>query len=115
VTKTADDLVKRVMQKLTNLPPGEDPSAEDNQFITESWKSINENLRSPIIKISFWTFDAIPPHVFEPLCQYVKEMLWEEYHGARDNNTAICEAALNKVRMAVAMPYMGGTQQAEYF
>jgi hypothetical protein len=115
MAKTSQELVTRVMQKLTSLPPGEDPSAEDDYFVTEAWKSINDNLRSPTIKISSWTFDSIPNNVFEPVCQYVKEMLWEEYHGARDNNTAICEQALMKLRMTVATPYMGSKQTSDYY
>lgn len=113
--KTADDLVTRVMQKLTSLPPGEDPSAEDNQFITNSWQSINEYLRAPAVKISSWTFNSIPEVVFEPLCDYVTERLWQEYHGKRPDNAAIVKAAEVDLRNAVALPYTGSVQKAEYF
>lgn len=113
MAKTSQEMVTRVMQKLTNLPPGEDPSAEDDQFITESWKTINSNLRKR--KISFWTFDSIPEEVFEPLCEYVKEYIWQEYHGARDGNAAIIAAAERPLRAAVSRNYMGNRVKATYF
>lgn len=113
MAKTAQELVTRVMQKLTNLPPGEDPSAEDDAFITGVWKTINDELRSR--KVSSWTFDAIPNEAFESIAQYVKERVWEEYHGARDGNSEIVEAALRAVRRVTAARYMGSVQQATYY
>lgn len=113
MAKTADNLVTRVMQKLTNLPPGEDPSAEDNQFITESWKSINDNLR--VMKVSGWTFDSIPDHVFEPLAEYVKEYLWQEYHGRREGNSEYVAAAMRRVKASVSPRYMGNAVEASYY
>ena len=114
MAKTSQQLVTRVMQKLVSLPPGDDPDAEDDAFVTEAWKSINENLRSPTIKISTWTYDSIPDNVFEPLAEYVKEYLWQEYKGPRQGNAAIVQAALIPVRQAVAMAYTGSAAQAEY-
>ena len=115
MAKTSQQLVTRVMQKLVSLPPGDDPAAEDDAFVTEAWKSINENLRSPTIKISTWTYDSIPDNVFEPLAEYVKEYLWQEYKGDRQNNKAFVDSALVSLRNAVAMPYTGSTAQTEYF
>ena len=115
MAKTSQQLVTRVLQKLTQLQPGEDPNAEDDSFVTDAWKSINENLRSPTIKVSTWTYDSIPDNVFEPLVEYVKEYLWQEYKGDRPNNKQFIDAALVGLRNAVAMPYTGSTAQTEYF
>ena len=114
MAKSSQDLVTRVMQKLTQIQPGEAPSAEDDSFVTDAWKSINENLRSPTIKVSTWTYDSIPDNVFEPLVEYVKEYLWQEYKGDRQNNKAFVDSALVSLRNAVAMAYTGSTAQAEY-
>lgn len=113
MAKTSQELVTRVMQKLTTLPPGEDPSAEDDNFITESWKTINANLRER--KVSSWTYDSIPEEVFEPLAEYVKEYLWQEFKGPRDGNIKYVEMAERAVRAAVSRGYMGARQKAFYY
>lgn len=113
MAKTSQDLVTRVMQKLTMLSPGEDPSAEDDAFITEAWKTINANLRKR--KVSSWTYDSIPDEVFEPLAEYVKEYLWQEYHGKRDGNGQYVKAAERDVRAAVSLRYMGNPVKALYY
>jgi hypothetical protein len=109
--KTTQDLVTRVLQKLITLQPGEDPSAEDDAFVTDAWSTINANLRK--LKLSYWPDNFIPDEVFEPLANYLKEYLWEEYKGPRDNNAAIVEQARVPLIAAVGMPYVGSVQAAE--
>jgi hypothetical protein len=113
MAKTSQELVTRVMQKLTSLPPGEDPSAEDDQFITESWKTINAKLRRR--KVSSFTYNSIPDEVFESLVDYVKETLWEEYHGKRDGNAQFVRMAERELRADVALKYMGNPVKALYY
>lgn len=112
-TKTAQDLVTRVLQKLTQLQPGEDPNAEDDAFVTDAWENINDNLRK--LKVVSFTNNAIPSEVFEPLAEYVKEYLWQEYKGARENNAEIIARALRAVRAATASRYMGNPVKADYY
>lgn len=113
MAKTTQELVTRVLQKLVSLQPGEDPNAEDDAFITDAWETINANLRKR--KVSTWTDNSIPDDVFEPLCEYVKEYLWQEYKGKRDANAQIVEVARVSLIAAVAQPYTGSTQSTEAF
>lgn len=115
MSKTTQQLVTRVLQKLTQLQPGEDASADDLSFLTDTWATINANLQAPTMKVSTWVDNAIPERVFEPLAEYVKEYVWQEYKGDRPNNKQYIDAALVSVRNAVALPYSGSTASAEYF
>jgi hypothetical protein len=113
MSKTSQELVTRVLQKLTSLPPGEDPSAEDDAFITEAWQTINATLRKK--KVSSWTYDSIPDEAFEPLAEYVKEYLWQEYHGKREGNASFIRDAERAIREVAAPRYMGSTLRATYY
>jgi hypothetical protein len=113
MAKTTQDLVTRVLQKLTTLSPGEYPSAEDDAFLTDVWSTVNANLRK--LKVSYWTDNSIPDEVFEPLAEYVKEYVWQEYRGRRDANAEVVAAALVPLIAAVAQPYTGSTQSSDNF
>lgn len=113
MAKTAQDLVTAVLENLTHLEPGEEPNAEDSEFVTRRWKSINDNLR--VTKVSTWPYNSIPDQVFEPLVDYVTEVLWQKYKGSRQGNAGFIRDALGPVIAAVALPYAGSTLAADYY
>jgi hypothetical protein len=113
MTKTTDDLVRAVLENLTNLETGVDPSADDSEFITRRWNTINANLRKK--KVSYWVDNSIPDEVFDPLADYVSEVLYQKYKGPRSGNSQFVRAALAPVRAATASRYMGNSVKADYF
>jgi hypothetical protein len=110
--KTTADLVRAVLENLTQLETGVDPSADDSEFITGRWTTINANLRRR--KISYWTDNSIPDEAFDPVVDYASEVLWQKYKGPRQNNAQIVRAARDELIAAVASPYTGSTQTVEY-
>jgi hypothetical protein len=113
MAKTTQDLVRTVLENLTQLETSVDPSAEDSEYITARWSSINANLRK--LKVSYFTDNSIPDEVFDPVTDYVSEVLYQKYKGPRSGNAEFVRAALGPVRAATASRYMGNSAKAVYY
>lgn len=66
-TRTALDLAANVMSDWGLIGANETPSAADATLIINRYKNILEELAED--NLAYWTYDAIPSVIFEPLTQ----------------------------------------------
>jgi hypothetical protein len=107
-TKTRMDLAKAALREIRILRAGETPNQAQKDQSDEKYDAVLEELK--ILDLVFWSADAIPLLVFQPIMKMVAQELapaFRKEYSAAD--------AMTRLRVAASRPWSGKVVRAKYY
>lgn len=98
MTKTVNDLSRRVMQRLALLQPNEDPESEDHQLIEEVYRG--RLLELTEVGVGYWPASEIPDAAFNSVVMLIANDVAPEF--SRPWSPEIEVEAMRRIRAHAA-------------
>lgn len=106
--KTLADLAKQALIELRVLRADGTPTAEQQDQVLRKYAAYYKQLQ--ILDVAYWSIDAIPIEVFDPLAMLVAQQAQQSFgkqYSAGD--------ALRLIYVAAGKPWSGKTVRAKYY
>lgn len=111
VTRTSDELAKRVLQNLRVLDALETPRAEDNALVKERYADVYEWLVDE--DLAFWPENQIPGGAMDGLTRLVADVCAEAFDKPNDGSRRV--VGIQRLTEFAQIRDDGEATEAEYF